>query len=83
MFNPLMPKYFGALRVRTRGGTRVEQARRTDTYVHQLDAFATAVLDGAPFPTSVDDAVDNMVVIDDLYRAAGMQPRRATAEVVV
>jgi predicted dehydrogenase len=45
------------------------------SYGHQLDAFVRAVQDGAPLPTSADDAVKNMAVIDAIYRAAGMEPR--------
>jgi hypothetical protein len=81
VFNPLMPKLFGSIRIRTERGTRLELARRTDTYLHQLDAFVDAVNDGVPFPTTVDDAVANMTVIDALYTAAGLRPRRPSTAV--
>jgi predicted dehydrogenase len=78
-WNPLMPKLFGSLRVRSGEGRRTERAMRTDTYRYQLEAFADAVLQGRSFPSTVDDAVRNMRVIDDLYRAAGLSPREPTA----
>lgn len=73
MFNPVMPKLFGRLRVDANGRHRVEQPRRTDTYAHQLDAFIDAIVDGTPIPTDVDDAVKNMTAIDQLYAAAGLR----------
>jgi hypothetical protein len=36
------------------------------------------VRDGSAVPTGTGDAVANMAVIDDVYRAAGMDPRRPT-----
>jgi predicted dehydrogenase len=76
--NLLMPKLFGSMRVRAGGRQRVETPPRTETYDCQLEAFVAAVTEGTPFPTDVDDAVGNMVMIDDLYRAAGMSPRHPT-----
>jgi predicted dehydrogenase len=53
------------------------EAERTSTYFHQLVAFRDAVIDGAPFPTTADDGVRNMEIIDACYRAAGLTPRPA------
>ena len=47
------------------------------TFVWQLRAFAAAITDGAPFPTTADSAAVTMRVIDDAYRAAGLPPRGA------
>jgi len=77
-FNPLMPKLFGSIRIRRPGHREVERPPRTDTYGHQLDAFIAAVQDGRPFPSTADDAVRNMTVIDSLYRAAGLPLRQPT-----
>ncbi|MBZ4625975.1 gfo/Idh/MocA family oxidoreductase, partial [Mycobacterium avium subsp. hominissuis] len=41
-------------------------------------AFAAAVLRGEPVKTSARDAVDNMTVIDAIYRAAGLPLRYPT-----
>ena len=45
------------------------------TYLHQRRAFAAAVQRGEPFPTTPDQAVVTMRLIDDIYRAAGLPPR--------
>jgi predicted dehydrogenase len=59
-----------------RGAGGLEAVTDT-TFCWQLHAFATAVLDGTPFPTSAASAVVGMGVIDDAYRAAGLPPRRS------
>ena len=33
--------------------------------------------DGTPFPTTADDGVRNMEIVDACYRAAGLEPRPA------
>ena len=77
--NPLAPQFFGRTVLSIDGRPRVKQgAGRTSTYSHQLEAFCAAVLDGTSISTGVDDAVANMVVIDDVYRAAGLAPRTPT-----
>ncbi len=49
------------------------------TFAWQLRAFAAAVREGAPFPTTAGHALATMRVIDDAYRAAGLPPRGAAA----
>jgi predicted dehydrogenase len=49
------------------------------TYVGQLRAFAGAVLRGKPFPTTADQAVVTMDLIDEIYLAAGL-PRRPSGQ---
>jgi len=44
---------------------------------HQLVAFHDAVTDGIDFPTTADDGVRNMEIVDACYRAAGLDPRPA------
>ncbi|BBX08812.1 oxidoreductase [Mycolicibacterium aichiense] len=61
--------------IRTPDGTRVEHLGTRASYTYQLDAFAAHVLDGAPLPIGVEDAVHNMHYVDAAYRAAGMSPR--------
>jgi predicted dehydrogenase len=74
--NPLAPQRDGAsLVVESGGERRTVESDRTTTYYHQLVAFRDAVVHGAPFPTTADDAVRNMEVIDACYRAAGLEPR--------
>jgi predicted dehydrogenase len=74
--NPLAPQFGGAtITVETADGTRTVEADTTTTYFHQLVAFRDAIVAGAPFPTTADDGVRTMAIIDACYRAAGLQPR--------
>jgi predicted dehydrogenase len=71
--HPLMP--FQRFSVRSAGGKRVERFPSRPTYAYQLDAFVAAVLRGEPVRTTSEEAVENMTVIDAIYRAAGLSPR--------
>jgi predicted dehydrogenase len=74
--NPLAPQHGGALlTVEADGRTSTQEVARTATYFHQLEAFRDAIEHGAPFPTTADDGVRNMEIIDACYRAAGLDPR--------
>ena len=65
------------LLVATRNGSVVadEQGGGDSTYVGQLRAFAAAIAQGTPVPTSAANAVLTMRLIDDAYRAAGLLTR--------
>lgn len=63
------------LTVTTEGGTTVEHLGRRPSYTYQLEAFAAHVQHGAALPLDTADAVANMALIDDAYRAVGMAPR--------
>jgi predicted dehydrogenase len=75
VLNPVMPHFFHRLSVRSADGKRVERFSRRASYAYQLDAFAAAVLRGEPVKTTPEDAVENMTVIDAIYRAAGLPLR--------
>jgi predicted dehydrogenase len=76
--NPLAPQNGGAaITVETADGTTVHDVDRSSTYFHQLVAFRDAIVDGAEFPTTADDGVRNMEIVDACYRAAGLDPRPA------
>ena len=76
--NPLAPQNGGALlTVETGTGIETREVDRSATYFHQLVAFRDAIVDGADFPTTADDGVRNMEVVDACYRAAGLEPRPA------
>lgn len=60
---------------RADGTETIERVPARSTYTYQLDAFAAALRGGAPLPVGVDDAVANMTMIDEVYRAAGLPPR--------
>ena len=53
----------------------MERFSRRASYAYQLDAFAAAVLRGEPVKTTPEGAVENMTVIDGIYRAAGLPLR--------
>jgi predicted dehydrogenase len=75
VLNPVLPHVFHRLTVRSADGKRAERFPRRASYAYQLDAFAAAVLRGAPVKTTPEDAIVNMTVIDAIYRAAGLPLR--------
>ena len=75
--NFVEPHHDDRVVVITAAGTRTEELGRRSSYTYQLEAFAAHLRDGAPLPTDADDAVANMQLIDDCYRAAGLTPRPA------
>lgn len=75
VISPAAPHLFPRLSVRSANGRRTERFSRRPTYSYQLEAFAGAVLRGEPVRTSPLDAVENMSVIDAVYRAAGLPIR--------
>jgi predicted dehydrogenase len=76
--NPLIP--FQRFSVRSTAGKRVENfTAGRSTYAHQLDAFVAAVLRGEPVKTTPEEAIENMTVIDAMYRAAGLPLREPAA----
>ena len=79
VFNMTGPQYFHRVSVKGRDGKRSEKVKGEATYWYQLQAFTKAVRDGGPVLTPPADAVANMRVIDDIYRAAGLEPRQPTA----
>ncbi|MBK9393098.1 MAG: Gfo/Idh/MocA family oxidoreductase [Uliginosibacterium sp.] len=52
------------------GGIRVEEIPAVDQYTLQANAFATAILDQQPWLYPIEDAIQNMRVIDALFRSA-------------
>jgi predicted dehydrogenase len=78
--NVLAPQFGGAVMVvdttGSGGGVRTIAADASSTtYYHQLLAFRDAIEHGVPFPTTADDGVRNMGVIDACYLAAGLPVR--------
>jgi predicted dehydrogenase len=76
LFNPVTPHFIHRLAIRLPEGRRVERFPRRASYAYQLDAFAAAVLRGEPMKTTPEDAIENMTVIDAIYRAAGLPLRQ-------
>jgi predicted dehydrogenase len=75
VLSPAAPHLFPRLSIRSANGKRVERFSRRATYSYQLENFAAAVLRGEPVRTTPEDAVENMSVIDAVYRAAGLPVR--------
>lgn len=75
-FSPAAPHLLPRLSIRSADGKRVERFPRRTTYAYQLDAFAGAVLRGEPVQTTAEGAIENMTVIDGIYRAAGLPLRQ-------
>jgi predicted dehydrogenase len=75
VFNPVLPSLVHRLSVRSADSRRVERFPRRASYAYQLDAFAGAVLRKEPVKTTPQDAIENMTVIDAIYRAAGLPLR--------
>lgn len=80
VFNPTAPQYFNRTTVTVDGKKRREAVSRRPTYAYQLAAFTAAVLRGEDTLTPPSESIANMRVIDDIYRAAGMSPRKGAAE---
>lgn len=80
--NALAPQYGGAVIVVDGvDGVTTHGVSGASTYVHQLAAFRDAIRDGAEFPTTIDDGVRTMEIIDACYRSAGLEPRPAVDDV--
>jgi len=62
-------------------GERVEELGSRSSYAYQFEALAAHLRDGGPIVTDADDAVANMELIDEVYRAAGLDPRPRLAPV--
>jgi predicted dehydrogenase len=65
-------------------GTRIEELGKRSSYLYQLEAVRAHLRDGAPLPLDVHDAVRTAEMIDEIYEAAGFEPRprRDLAETV-
>ena len=74
--SPAAPNLLPRLSIRSADGKRVERFPRRPAYAYQLDAFAGAVLRGEPVKTTPQGAIENMTVIDAIYRAAGLPLRQ-------
>lgn len=76
--NFILPHTDDSLEIKTVNGQRIEHAGTRSSYTYQLDAFAALIRHGTPMPTDSDDAVQTMELIDQCYRAIGLEPRTGT-----
>jgi predicted dehydrogenase len=74
--SPFHPQLGGRIRIDGSKYRRREWAERKSSYRFQLERFRDAIASGREDLRSVDEAVTTMSVVDDIYRAAGMSPRR-------
>ncbi len=77
--NFILPHLDDRLLVRTVAGERVERLGTRSSYTYQLEAFIAAIRGGIGMPTDSDDAVITMRMIDQCYRAIGLEPRPRSA----
>lgn len=77
--NFVKPQQDDRVVVTTLDGQQVEHLGTRSSYSHMLEAFTRLVREGAPMRSDADDAVATMQLLDDVYRAAGMQPRGGAA----
>jgi len=75
VLNFIAPQYFNRLAVTIDGKKTSERVRGEATYNAQLRSFVAAIREGEPFPTTPEDAIVTMRIIDDIYRAAGLRLR--------
>ncbi|HEY4375855.1 MAG TPA: Gfo/Idh/MocA family oxidoreductase, partial [Acidimicrobiales bacterium] len=75
VFNQTGPQFYHRFTVVRDGKKHREKFPRKSTYAYQLEAFTSAVLHGTPVLTPPPDSVQNMRVIDAVYRAAGLPIR--------
>lgn len=57
------------------GTDRVESLGTRSSYLYQLEAVRAHLREGSPLPIDLDDAVDTAEITDQVYRAAGFDPR--------
>lgn len=73
--NPFLPHNGSSLTIRSAGKERTEETSTEPTYNFQLRALLDSIHNGTPVLTGLDDAIANMVVIDQAYEAAGLPLR--------
>lgn len=73
--NPLAPQNGHDLQLTFGGKTTHETVEGRASYRHQLVEFVDAVHTKKALPTMGDDAINNMKLIDSVYRAAGLPVR--------
>ncbi len=77
--NPVAPHHGHQLTLKTGNTVRQETVEGHATYTYQLRAFVAAVRGEQPIATAGADGIVNMRLIDEVYRAAGLPSRGATA----
>ena len=71
--NPLVPHIGHEIIVENANGTTTEQVAGESTYHHQLEHVVDVLRGAADAITGGDDAISNMIVLDELYRQSGIR----------
>jgi predicted dehydrogenase len=74
-YNPILPWFWNRITLTKDGKKRREKISGGTTFEYQLEDFARAVKSGSSPDDTLDDAVKNMRVIDEIYRQAGLPLR--------
>lgn len=72
---PFQPQITNKLTVYTGQGKTSESVKAETTYYYQLKAVSEHILNGAPLSMSLDESIQNMKIIDEVYRMAGLRVR--------
>ncbi len=75
MTMPYHPQH-GRILVTTDKTRWIERPTPRTSYSYQLEAFRNAIATGVPVTTDANAATTQLRVIDDIYHAAGLEPRR-------
>ncbi|MGH8012760.1 MAG: Gfo/Idh/MocA family protein [Candidatus Binataceae bacterium] len=75
VMNPVAPHIGNLVTVRTSAGERRETVAGETSYTYQLRSFAQALRGAKSIRIDGAEAVTNMRLIDQVYRAAGLAPR--------
>jgi predicted dehydrogenase len=73
--NPMAAQSGARLSVSTSTGTTEYPVSSDTSYEHQLRMFRDAVADGSEFPTTADEAIKTMQLLDSCYEASGLGVR--------
>jgi predicted dehydrogenase len=73
--NPVAPHHGHQLTLKTGDTVRTETVEGDTTYTYQLRAFVAAARGEQPIATAGSDGIQNMRLIDAVYRTAGLPPR--------
>ena len=73
----IVPQWGATLTVTSDDGVLVEEraAEGENSYARQLEHLVAVLEDGSPSILDADRGIGTMRVVDDIYRAAGLQPR--------
>ncbi|MRI33450.1 oxidoreductase [Endozoicomonas sp. OPT23] len=73
--NPYLPQLFHKLVVFNSKGKTLEKLKAESTYFYQLEEFCRRINERDFSPESHQDSIENMRLIDSIYRAAGLKLR--------